>query len=71
MRHEGANKSRKEATGAAMGGDDIGGRGGITQGISFEFFESFLLIYSHNTHWANFEFFSKIAHHFDQNLLTG
>ena len=34
-----------------------GGRGGITQGVSFEFFESFLLIYSHNTHWANFEFF--------------
>ena len=27
-----------------------GGRGGITQGVSFEFFESFLLIYSHNTH---------------------
>ena len=43
MRHEGANKSRKEATGAAMGGDDIGGRGGITQGISFEFFESFFI----------------------------
>ena len=34
-----------------------GGRGGITQGVSFEFFESFLLIYSHNTHWVNFEFF--------------
>ena len=36
-----------------------GGRGGITQGVSFEFFESFLLIYSHNTHWVNFEFFQK------------
>ena len=36
---------------------DTGGRGGITQGVSFEFFESFLLIYSHNTHWVNFEFF--------------
>ena len=30
-----------------------GGRGGSTQGVSFEFFESFLLIYSHNTHWVN------------------
>ena len=29
---------------------DTGGRGGITQGVSFEFFESFLSIYSHNTH---------------------
>ena len=36
-----------------------GGRGGITQGVSFEFFESFLSIYSHNTHWVNFEFFQK------------
>ena len=36
---------------------DTGGRGGITQGVSFEFFESFLLIYSHNTHWVYFEFF--------------
>ena len=39
---------------------DTGGRGGITQGVSFEFFESFLLIYSHNTHWVNFEFFQKL-----------
>ena len=39
---------------------DTGGRGGITQGASFEFFESFLLIYSHNTHWVNFEFFQKL-----------
>ena len=37
-----------------------GGRGGITQGVSFEFFESFFLIYSHNTHWVNFEFFQKL-----------
>ena len=37
-----------------------GGRGGITQGVSFEFFESFLLIYSHNTLWVNFEFFQKL-----------
>ena len=37
-----------------------GGRGGITQGVSSEFFESFLLIYSHNTHWANFEFFQTL-----------
>ena len=37
-----------------------GGRGGITQRVSFEFFESFLLIYSHNTHWVNFEFFQKL-----------
>ena len=37
-----------------------GGRGGITQGVSFEFFESFLLIYSHNTHWVNFKFFQKL-----------
>ena len=37
-----------------------GGRGGITQGVSFEFFKSFLLIYSHNTHWGNFEFFQKL-----------
>ena len=37
-----------------------GGRGGITQGVSFEFFESFLLIYSHNIHWVNFEFFQKL-----------
>ena len=37
-----------------------GGRGGITQGVSFEFFESFLLICSHNTHWVNFEFFQKL-----------
>ena len=42
---------------ANEGVDDTGGRGGITQGVSFEFFESFLLIYSHNTHWVNFEFF--------------
>ena len=39
---------------------DTGGRGDITQGVSFEFFESFLLIYSHNTHWVNFEFFQKL-----------
>ena len=39
---------------------DTGGRGGITQGVIFEFFESFLLTYSHNTHWANFEFFQKL-----------
>ena len=39
---------------------DTGGRGGITQGVSFEFFESFLSIYSHNTHWVNFEFFQKL-----------
>ena len=37
-----------------------GGRGGITQRVSFEFFERFLLIYSHNTHWVNFEFFQKL-----------
>ena len=37
-----------------------GGRGGITQGVSFEFFESFLSIYSHNTHCVNFEFFQKL-----------
>ena len=40
--------------------DDTGGRGGITQGVSFEFFESFLLIYSQNTHWVNFGFFQKL-----------
>ena len=28
--------------------------------VNFEFFESFLLIYSPNTHWANFEFFQKL-----------
>ena len=36
------------------------GRGGIIWGVSFEFFESFLSIYSHNTHWENFEFFLKL-----------
>ena len=41
---------------AAVTGD----RGGITQGVNFEFFESFLLIYSHNTHWINFEFFQRL-----------
>ena len=40
---------------------DTGGRRGITQGVSFEFFESFLLIYSHNTLWANFEFFKNCS----------
>ena len=40
--------------------DLTGGRGGVTQGVSFEFFESFLLIYSHNTHWVNFGFFQKL-----------
>ena len=45
---------------SAVGSPDTGGRGGITQGVSFEFFESFLLIYSHNTHWVNFEFFQKL-----------
>ena len=43
--------------------DITGGRGGITQGVSFEFFEffeCFLLIYLHNTHWVNFEFFQKL-----------
>ena len=39
---------------------DTGGRGGITQGVSFEFFKSFLIIYSHNTHWVNFGFFQKL-----------
>ena len=37
-----------------------GGGRGITQGVSFEFFESFLLIYSHITHWVNFGFFQKL-----------
>ena len=41
------------------GASHTGGRGGITQGVSFEFFESFLLIYSHDTHWANCKFFQK------------
>ena len=43
--------------------DVTGGRGGITQGVSFEFFESFLLIYSplwsKLTHWAILEIDQK------------
>ena len=46
------NPQMKHSTGfdVCSAGSHTGGRGGITQGVSFEFFESFLSIYSHNTH---------------------
>ena len=53
-------KWRRDASTSKNIREDTGGRGGITQGVSFEFFEFFLIIYSHNTHWVNFEFFQKL-----------
>ena len=59
--HQAAKSSWKgRGISITLVGGNTGGRGGITQGVSFEFFESFLLIYSQNTHWVNFGFFQKL-----------
>ena len=52
-------------------GPHTGGRGGITWGVSFEFFESFFINLLTQYPLGKFRVFSKITHHFDQNLLTG
>ena len=55
----------------ASGPISLGAEGGITQGVSFEFFESFSVNLLTQYPLGKFQVFSKIAHHFDQNLLIG
>ena len=54
------NRAAKMVVGTPDNIPPSGGRGGITQGVCFEFFESFLIIYSHNIYWVNFECFQKL-----------